>query len=124
MRGASCAANSPSMTKRSLLSLLVALGLFAPPLQAADDGASGEMEIGPEYADAPELKPADGVPRGNVKEFTMESADSKIYPGLKGPYTRKCAVYVPAQYKAGSPAAFIVVQDGIGYSKKLTAALD
>lgn len=110
-----------------VLSAFTILGLACLPLHAAppaNEGADGEMEIGPAYTDAPELKPADGVPRGAVHEFTMESKDSKIYPGLKGPYSRKCAVYVPSQYKAGTPAPFIVVQDGMGYVKKLTAALD
>ena len=78
----------------------------------------------------------DGVPKGTVIEFTMNSADSKIYPGIArdagtfgtpdpsnpaklivttshpAPYTRKVAVYVPKQYVAGSVAPFIVGADG------------
>ncbi len=73
---------------------------------------------------------------GTVIEFTMNSADSKIYPGIArdagtfgtpdpadpaklvvttshpAPYTRKVAVYVPKQYVAGSVAPFIVGADG------------
>ena len=84
----------------------------------------GDSEIGPDYADAPELKTRDNVPHGALNEFTMSSEDSKIYPGLKGPYTRKCAVYIPKQYTAGKPVPFIVVQDGMGYSKRVSTALD
>ena len=108
------------MMKRSFCLPLLAVCLaLASPLRAGT-----EEEIGPDYQEAPELTPAPGIPRGTVKEFTMESKDSQIYPGLTGPYSRKCAVYVPSQYVPGKPAAFIVVQDGMGYVKKLTGALD
>ena len=79
-----------------------------------------EFVIGPDYAYAPELTPRDNVPKGKVYEFTMNSADSKIYPGIaKGktgvvPYQRKVWVYVPNQYAAGTPAPFIVAQDNYG----------
>ena len=83
----------------------------------------------------PELS-LDDVPKGTVVEFTMNSSDSKIYPGIAreagtfgtpdpadpaklvvttshpAPYTRKLAVYVPKQYVAGSVAPFIVGADG------------
>ena len=73
---------------------------------------------------------------GTVIEFTMNSADSKIYPGIAresntfgtpdpadpaklvvttshpAPYTRKVAVYVPKQYVGGRVAPFIVGADG------------
>lgn len=84
----------------------------------------GDTEIGPPYADAPELTVKDGVPRGAIHDFTMLSAESKIYPGLNGPYSRKVQVYIPKQYVAGTPAPFIVVQDGVGYTKRLAPVLD
>jgi iron(III)-enterobactin esterase len=99
-------------------------------LATAAADAEGDFEIGPKYADAPELKPKEGVPRGELKEFTMSSADSKIYPGIaRGkpgvvPYSRKVVVYVPKQYTAGTPLPFIVAQDGGGYVKTLAPALD
>ncbi len=68
---------------------------------------------GPTYTDAPELKLKDGVPHGTLHEFTMASQESKIYPGLKGPYKRRVGVYVPSQYVPGTPAPFIVIQDGM-----------
>jgi enterochelin esterase-like enzyme len=96
--------------------------------------ADGDFLIGPEYVRAPELDAIEGVPRGAVNRLTMRSADSKIYPGITkvpplGPanftppdltrvqvypksYTRTVTVYVPAQYAPGTPAPFIVTQDG------------
>ena len=67
-----------------------------------------EFVIGPVYANAPELAVKEGVPRGAIHEFTMNSEDSKIYPGIAQrqpgtvPYKRKVAVYVPKQYVAGT----------------------
>src|SRR4029077_6376435 len=45
---------------------------------------------------------------------------------LKGPYTRAAAAYVPSQYVAGTPAPFIVVQDGTSgtYINTLPKVLD
>lgn len=96
----------------------------------AGDLADAEFTIGPDYADARELKVKEGVPRGEIHEFTMSSQESKIYPGIAKnkpgvvPYQRKVWVYVPKQYVAGTAAPFIVAQDGGGYLKTLSAALD
>ncbi|RYD34438.1 MAG: esterase family protein [Verrucomicrobiaceae bacterium] len=83
-----------------------------------------EYEIGPGYPEAPEMNPVSGVARGTLHSFVMHSGDSKIYPGLTGPYNRQCAVYVPNQYRKGGNAALLVVQDGMGYVQKVSAALD
>src|SRR5436305_7716184 len=87
----------------------------------------------------------EGVPQGEVFNFTMESSESKFYPGIArepntfaqpdpanpgrlvvnshpAPYTRKVAVYVPKQYVAGTTAPFIVGADGP--DRALFAALD
>jgi enterochelin esterase-like enzyme len=98
--------------------------------------ADGNYIIGPTHNPAPESTPQEGVPQGTVIEFTMNSADSKIYPGIArepgtfgtpepadpaklvvttshpAPYTRHVAVYVPKQYVAGTAAPFIVGADG------------
>jgi enterochelin esterase-like enzyme len=98
--------------------------------------ADGNFIIGPTHNPAPEMKVQEGVPTGTVHEFTMSSADSKIYPGIArdrntfgtvdpsdparlvvttsrpAPYTRKVAVYVPKQYVTGTEAPFIVGADG------------
>lgn len=105
----------------------------------------GNFIIGPTYKPAPEMTVQEGVPQGEVFNFTMESTDSKFYPGIAreagtfgtpdpanpnrllvkshpAPYTRKVAVYVPKQYVAGTIAPFIVGADGI--DKGLFTALD
>jgi enterochelin esterase family protein len=98
--------------------------------------ADGNFIIGPTHNPAPELAVQEGVPQGTVYNFTMSSADSKIYPGIAreagtfgsvdptnparlvvttsrpAPYTRRVAVYLPKQYIAGTAAPFIVGADG------------
>ena len=106
----------------------------------------GNFILGPTHKPAPEMSVHEDVPQGMVFNFTMESKDSKIYPGIMrdpgplgtpdpndpakiivttshpAPYTRKVAVYVPKQYVAGTIAPFIVGADGI--DKALFTALD
>jgi len=98
--------------------------------------ADGNFIIGPTHTPAPEMTVHDNVPHGTVYNFTMSSADSKIYPGIArdpgtfgtpdpddpaklvvttshpAPYTRKVAVFVPAQYVPGTAAPFIIGADG------------
>jgi iron(III)-enterobactin esterase len=91
-----------------------------------DPGTTGDGDfmIGPAYADAPELTASAGVPKGKVTMLNMKSTDSKLYPGLTGAYTRPVWVYVPAQYVPGTPAPFIVAQDGDNYILRLPPILD
>jgi enterochelin esterase-like enzyme len=86
--------------------------------------ADGDSTLGPNYTNAPEVTFREGVPRGVVHAFTLSSEESKIYPGLNGPYQRGVWVYVPSQYVAGTPAPFIVVQDGKSYTNRLVPVLD
>jgi enterochelin esterase family protein len=96
----------------------------------------GNFIIGPTHNPAPEMTIRADVLHGTIYRFTMNSADSRIYPGIArdsgtygtadpndptamivttshpAPYTRRVAVYVPAQYQAGSTAPFIVGADG------------
>src|SRR3984885_9348163 len=44
--------------------------------------ADGNFILGPTHSPAPEMTVQDGVPQGTVSTFTMESSDSKIYPGI------------------------------------------
>jgi iron(III)-enterobactin esterase len=97
--------------------------------------ADGNFILGPTHNPAPEMTVQEGVPQGTVYNFTMESTDSKIYPGIAreantfaqpdpadptkvivqshaAPYTRRVAVYVPKQYVPGTAAPFIVGADG------------
>jgi enterochelin esterase family protein len=119
--------------------------------QELPDGAvppadkNGNFIIGPTHTPAAEMT-AQELTHGSVVEFTMESADSKYYPGIardKGTfgtpdpnitgklivttshpatYTRKIAVYVPKDYVPGSAAPFIVGADGP--DRMLFTALD
>ncbi len=112
----------------------------------APANADGNFIIGPTHNPAPEMSAQKGVPQGTVFEFTMNSADSKIYPGIArdantfgkpdpadpgkliittshpAPYTRRVAVYVPRQYVPGTVAPFIVGADGP--DRELFTALD
>jgi enterochelin esterase family protein len=112
------------------LVFLAFASLALPSSATAKPVDQGEAVIGPVYADAPELTVQNGVPLGTIHEFTMDSADSKLYPGIAKdrpgtvPYQRRVAVYVPQQYVPGKPAPFIVVQDGLGYRDTLSKALD
>ena len=50
--------------------------------------ADGNFIIGPTHNPAPEMSLHPGVPQGTVYEFTMNSAESKIYPGVaRGAHT-------------------------------------
>ncbi len=112
----------------------------------APANVEGNFILGSTHNPAPEMTAKDGVPQGTVHEFTMSSADSKLYPGIArdpntygtadpadpakmiittshpAPYTRKVAVYVPKQYVAGTAAPFIVGADGP--DRALFTALD
>ncbi len=107
-----------------------------PPIHA--DGKAIDVQnnfvIGPEYVPAPENQVIDGVPRGLVRQFKIDSRQTKIFnPGIarkqfgtvdpKNPKTlivetheidfeRQITVYVPAQHQAGSTTPFMVVHDG------------
>jgi enterochelin esterase family protein len=102
------------------------IAVSATPLRAA---ANGDYFVGPTYANAPELTARDGVPKGTVKTFTMESKDSKMYPGISKtapgtvPYTRKVGVYIPSQYVPGTPLPFIICQDASN-QRELPTILD
>jgi enterochelin esterase family protein len=98
--------------------------------------ADGNFIIGRTHPRAAEMAVHDGVPQGEVFNFTMSSADSKFYPGIArdagtfgtldpndpaklivttshpAPYTRHVAVFVPKQYVRGTEAPFIVGADG------------
>ena len=102
----------------------------------APANADGNFIIGPTHNPGPDMSTQEGVPQGTVFEFTMNSADSRIYPGIAreantfgtvdptdpdklvvstshpAPYSRRVAVYVPKQYVPGAVAPFIVGTDG------------
>lgn len=60
-----------------------------------------------------------GAPKGKRFQFVMDSTKSTIFNGsdttvdaAKRHLTRQITVYVPAQYKDGTPAPILVMQDG------------
>ncbi len=78
----------------------------------------GDFVIAPPYIPAPETLPNDQVPVGVLSDFTMDSADSLVFPvdvATGQPFNRAVSVYVPSQYVAGTAAPFMVVQDGITF---------
>jgi enterochelin esterase family protein len=115
-----------------------------PDGQVPPANVGGNFIIGPTHPAAPGMTATDL--HGAVYNFTIESKDSRMYPGIArdpgtsgtpdptdpaklvvttsrpAPYTRKVAVYVPKQYVAGTAAPFIVGADGP--DQLLFAALD
>lgn len=106
-----------------------------PDGENASPTADGNFILGPTHNPAPETSVREGVPQGAIVTFTMESTDSKFYPGIAreantfarpdpadptkllvsshpAPYTRHVSVYIPKQYVAGTTAPFIVGADG------------
>jgi enterochelin esterase-like enzyme len=97
---------------------------------------NGSFIVGPTHRPDQASLARPDVPKGRIVEFTMDSADSKIYPGIArepgtfgtpdpddpaklvvttshpAPYKRRVAVYVPANYEPGTEAPFIVGADG------------
>lgn len=100
-----------------------------PPLEAF-----GNFVIGPNYSTAPENKNVDGVPKGTVKQFEINSTETKLLnPGIarevfgsvdpENPktlivdtheidYVRKITVYIPANYQPNTETPFMVCHDG------------
>ncbi len=75
----------------------------------------GQLEA---YQVHPDSRERAGVPKGAVRE--MPAWSSQIFEGT----TRDWWVYVPAQYKAESPAAVMVFQDGAGYKDFVPTVFD
>ena len=74
----------------------------------------GDFSTGPDYTPAPEETQRVGIPHGRLIEFHINSASSKVFPGVNGPFERLVSVYVPAQYVPGKPAPFIFSADSYG----------
>ncbi len=87
--------------------------LAALPAWAKTSG-DGDYSIGPDYAPAPEETQRVGIPHGKLIEFHMNSASSKVFPGVNGPIERLVSVYIPAQYRPGTPAPFLFAADSYG----------
>lgn len=105
-------------------------GALPPPT------ADGNFVLGPTHTPDPAALPQPTVPHGIITIFTVNSPESRLYPGIArepgtagtpdpadpakllvptshpAPYTRRVAVYVPAQYVPGTAAPLIVGADG------------
>jgi enterochelin esterase-like enzyme len=109
LRAAAPAAPAPPATVPQLVIVAPVDALTTPPTP----DKKGNFKIAPPYSNASELTVKEGVPAGTLTQFTMSSADSKMYPGLRGPYQRQVWAYVPSQYVAGTAAPFLVAQDAM-----------
>src|SRR5947208_11818052 len=124
----------------------------APPFKVLKEGENPPLDsydnfvIGPKYVTAPERKVVEGVPQGKVQQFTIDSKETKLFnPGIarkqfgkvdpNNPktlivetrtidYKRAVGVYIPAQYKPGTEAPFMVVHDGGGQANGYKTILD
>ncbi|MBY0513998.1 MAG: prolyl oligopeptidase family serine peptidase [Gemmataceae bacterium] len=124
----------------------------APPFKVLKEGENPPIDaydnfvIGPKYTPAPERTKVKDVPEGRVEQFEIDSKETKLFnPGIKRDkfgtvdpnnpktlivetktfdYKRKVGVYVPAQYKEGTEAPFMVVHDGPGQANGYKTMLD
>ena len=81
----------------------------APPLDK-----DGDFKIAPKtrWADVPPITVKEGAPRGTISTFSVKSEDTKMFPGVNGPYVRNIWVYVPAGYVQGRELPLMVDHDG------------
>lgn len=102
-----------------------------PAMETVDSEGDGTFTVGPDYTIDPDLTDK-GVPQGKRFEFTIESKDSRLFrgedttlkPEHQHPFSRKIFVYVPASYKDGTAAPFMIVHDGPGPLGRLSRAVD
>jgi len=91
----------------------------------------GDYTVGPTYTTSPDLVSKD-LPAGKTFSFVMNSTSSKIFQGMdttllpanQHSFTRNVQVYIPAKYKDGTAAPFMVIQDGPGQIANIQIALD
>jgi iron(III)-enterobactin esterase len=118
------------ITKFIRIAVWFGVALVSLPLLAADNDDNNSFTIGPDYTNALDTIVRDDVLHGSLNVFTMNSEDSKIYPGIAKtqpgvvPYKRQVCVYIPKQYVTGAIAPLLVVQDGMGYTNLLPVVLD
>ncbi|MBX9681796.1 MAG: esterase family protein [Gemmataceae bacterium] len=123
----------------------------APPFKVLKEGENPPLEaydnfvVGPKYVPAPERNKVKDVPEGRVEQIVIDSKETKLFnPGIarkvfgkvdpNNPktlivethpidYKRAITVYIPAQYKEGTEAPFMVVHDGPGPSKNPSSGM-
>jgi iron(III)-enterobactin esterase len=86
--------------------------------------ADGNFILGPTHNPAPEMTAQEGVPQGTVFNFTMESADSKFYPGIArvpnpAGQAAPAAQTVPAGIAPAGPARMGVTSHPAPYTRRV-----
>jgi len=116
---------------------LLLLVCFAPAMLLASDledlrtSKNGDFVIGPNYSIDPDLQDQ-GNRNGKTFEFSMPLAESELFDGKDKTLNpkkevrteRKIFVYVPAEYRDGTPAAVLVTLDGPSRLDLVKNALD
>jgi iron(III)-enterobactin esterase len=113
-----------------------AVGDATPPARVDsgvfDPGTTGDGDFMiDQFTTQPELTDR-GAPKGKSFRFSMDSTKSQIFDGSDSTLvdgksrllTRQIDVYVPAQYKDGTPAPLLIIQDGPGPLDLISRALD
>ncbi len=99
-----------TMTAAGCFGMAVAAWLAAPAARAV----VGQDPVGilapVDYSLGADSQPQAGVPKGTVSRHIL--APGKFFPGTPHNYQ----VYVPAQYDASRPIAFMIFLDGSGYA--------
>ena len=85
--------------------------MSAENVDPADEAAFAAARTAQTPVQGPDSFPQPGVPRGTL--LARHHVSNEIYPGVGRDYW----VYVPAQYRAETPAALMVFQDGDFYLK-------
>ncbi len=119
-----------------LLLLVHPLSIGAPSASApsVDPGVDGDgaVTIGPEYKLDKDLDDQ-GKPKGKSFEFSLKLADSKFFRGDDKTLepekkavraSRKISVYIPAAYRDGTAAPYLIIHDGPGPLPLVRNALD
>jgi sugar lactone lactonase YvrE len=89
-------------------SVVLGAAVWLGGTQTPDNAVSGLPPL--DYSLKADSQPQPGVPKGALSQHTL--APGKFFPGT--PHTYQ--VYVPAQYDASRPAAFMIFLDGSGYA--------
>ena len=135
MRSRFCSGVCPVLLSIGLVGLVAVNNTSAADKYAAENPGTegdGDFTVGPDYKIDPDLTDQ-GNPKGKAFTFSMQLADSKIFRGDDKTLEpdkkavrkeRKISVYVPAAYKDGTKAPFLIIHDGPGQLNLVRNALD
>ena len=92
--------------RKWMLAVLLLAGAGVSHSQRAPGGPAGPSAFDAFYTLGPDSLSRDGVPKGQI--LGPFQLPSKAFPGVEHTYH----VYVPAQYKVGTPASLMIFNDG------------